>query len=149
METSVLPFTIILGILWFLVYWILGGVFFAVIAIMRLGRIRKARFSCLFSLLALICGVGASVIGLQYSESAVEECMAKAVNKAETVSAVFGCGFIGVFGSFLLGAAVLTILGFFLMAISKSKTKPWLILDQDDEGIEETESISETQSKFF
>ncbi|PJA45292.1 hypothetical protein CO174_03860 [Candidatus Uhrbacteria bacterium CG_4_9_14_3_um_filter_50_9] len=149
METGVLPFTIVLGILWFLVYWVLGGVFFALIAIMRLGRLRKVRFSCLFSILALMCGVGASVIGLTYSETAVEECMLRAVNKAETVSAVFGCGFIGVFGAFLMGAAVLTIGGFLIMTISKSKTKPWIVLDQEDEGIEEQDLETQEKSKFF
>jgi len=148
MDISFSSFSAFLAILWFLVYWILGGVFFAVITILRLGRIHKVRFSCLFSILAFVCGFGASVIGLSYSHNAVDTCLMEATSRAESVTAIFGCGFAGVFGAFLLGAAVLTLGGFIIMALSKSHTKPWLVLKDEEEEAEQEEE-GENPSQFF
>src|SRR3990167_9163867 len=110
----------LLATFWFLVYWVLGGVFFALVTLWRLGRVRKVRFSCLFSLWALACGIGASWYGVRYSERAITECLALAANKAESITAIFGCGFVGIFGAFVLGLAALVLGGLFLIAISTS-----------------------------
>ena len=150
MDAQITSFFIILSILWFLMYWVLGGVFFAVITIIRLGRLRKLRFSCLFSLLALIVGVASAYFGINGSEDAVEDCLADAVSRAEQVTAVFGCGFASILGAFLLGAFVLTIGGFIIMLLSKSKTKPWITLEPEMDGPESQEpSHMEGGSKFF
>jgi hypothetical protein len=133
MDSELTSLVILLSIFWFLIYWVLGGVFFAVIAVLRLGRIRMVRFSCLFTLLALLLGVGAAYGGIRQSREAVLVCLKDATTNAETVMAVFGCGFASIFGVFLMGAALLTIGGFLIMAISKSKTKPWIILDEPEE----------------
>ncbi len=91
METGLTSFAIFLGILWFLVYWILGGVFFAIIAILKLGRVRKVRFSCLFSLLALVVGFSASWFGISYASDSIESCTLQAVTRAESIISIFGC----------------------------------------------------------
>ena len=129
-------FTALLGFLWFIVYWIFGGVFFAVMAILRLGRVRKVRFSCLFSLLALVVGVASAFLGVSFGQSSIRDCLVEAGNKAEAITAIFGCGFAGIFGVFLLGAAVIVLGGFVLMSISTSKTKPWIIFEEDDEQVQ-------------
>mgnify|MGYP001594022593 CR=1 FL=1 len=155
MDPQLTSFFIVLAIIWFLLYWVLGGVFFAVIAIMRLGRVRTVRFSCLFTLLALCLGAGASYLGLSRARDVVSACLADATTKAETIAAIFGCGFANILSSFLLGAAVLTIGGFILMSISKSKSKPWIILDQpDEEAVASEIKLQEDKpsvpaSKFF
>ncbi|PJE76920.1 hypothetical protein COV05_01850 [Candidatus Uhrbacteria bacterium CG10_big_fil_rev_8_21_14_0_10_48_16] len=154
MDAEMMSFLILLSILWFLLYWILGGVFFAVVTVMKLGRLRKVRFSCLFSLLSLVLGIGTAYVGMRQSELAVRDCLGQASGNAEMVTAVFGCGFAGIFGTFLLGAVLLTIGGFLIMAISKSKTKPWIILDPEDqpeEGISQYKGGSDTSSnsRFF
>ena len=150
MNLEVSSLLVFLSLLWFFVYWILGGVFFAVITIARLGRLRKVRFSCLFTVLALACGIGAAYVGLDYSKEAVSECLADAENKVETIAALFGCGFAGVLGAFLLGAALLTLGGFILMAISRVKSKPWIDFDPNDEGAQEVQGVSDdSESKFF
>lgn len=132
-----------LAAFWFLLYWVLGGVFFAVVAILRLGRVRKVRFSCLFSLFSIIIALGASWFGLRMSNQGISDCLATAETAPELATAIFGCGFAGVLGAFLLGAAALMIGGFILMAISKSKTKPWINLG--DEG----EEVACSQEGFF
>ena len=152
MDPQIVPFITTLSILWFLVYWILGGVFFAIITVIRLGRIRKVRFSCLFSILSLFLGVSAAYLGMKYSQGAIQICLIDATTKAETVSAIFGCGFAGIFGTFLLGAFVLTIGGFIIMVLSKSKTKPWIVLESQEETfLSETskEADSKKKSNFF
>lgn len=137
MDPQLTSFFIVLAILWFLLYWILGGVLFAAVAIMRLGRIRTVRFSCLFTLLALVVGVGASYLGLSRAQGVVSACLSQATSKAETVAAIFGCGFANIVSWFLLGACVLTIGGFIIMAVSKSKSKPWIVLEEPtDEAVE-------------
>ena len=141
-----------LSIFWFVVYWILGGVFFAVMAIFRLGRVRKVRFSCLFSLLALVCGIGAAQFGMKYATEAIEACQIQATGKAQQFVAMIGCGFTGIMGSFLVGAVVLTVIGFVIMELSKSKTRPWISLDQQEEKEEEEAPHvlrKSKQSKYF
>lgn len=133
MDQDLLLFTVILGFLWFLAYWILGGVFFSLVALLRLGRVRKVRFSCLFSILAFFTGATTAFYGVRFGQGSIQQCLVDAETKAEVITAIFGCGFAGIFGVFLIGAAVLVLGGFFLMSISKSQTKPWIILDEEEE----------------
>jgi len=142
-------FAVFLSILWFLVYWILGGVFFAVISLLRLGRVRKLRFSCLFSLWVLVIGIGAAFKGIEFSQEQVKECLADATNRAQIVTAVFGCGFSGVFGAFLIGAIAVTLGGFIIFAISRTKSRPWIVLGQEGEDEIEEEEKEEGASKYF
>lgn len=127
-HSGLIPFFILLSTLWFFVYWIFGGVLFALITIIKLGRVRKVRFSCLFTVWALICAPIAAWVGLVLADESVRTCLASAQNKAESITALFGCGFAGVLGSFLLGALVLVLGGFAILSISKTKTKPWIDL---------------------
>ena len=150
MEPELFSFLVVLSIIWFVVYWVLGGVFFALVAVVRLGRIRKVRFSCLFSLLSLVLGVLVAYIGVGQSKEAVSVCLAQSTSKAEFITSLFGCGFAGIFGMFLLGAVVLTIGGFLIMALSKSKTKPWIVFEHEQQN--QTQSSQEethSSSKFF
>ncbi|MBI4435271.1 hypothetical protein HY630_01230 [Candidatus Uhrbacteria bacterium] len=132
MDAELTSFFIVLSIIWFLVYWVLGGVFFAIVTVMRLGRLRKVRFSCLFTILSLVLGVGAAYTGMRGARSAVSDCLGDAVTNAENMTAVFGCGAASIFGMFLLGALVLTAGGFLIMLVSKSKAKPWIVLDLEE-----------------
>ncbi|OGL61698.1 hypothetical protein A3C09_03470 [Candidatus Uhrbacteria bacterium RIFCSPHIGHO2_02_FULL_47_44] len=161
MDVGLQSFITFLSILWFFVYWILGGVFFAVMAILRLGRVRKVRFSCLFTIFAAACAFGAAYFGVQSAESAIRSCVVEATSNVQQKVAVIGCGFGGIMGAFFVGALALTLIGFIIMAISKSKAKPWIILDQDEREaheasvLEEQVSVSDAsgvpgnKSKFF
>ena len=147
MDGELISFLVVLSLVWFLIYWVLGGVFFAVVTLVRLGRLRKVRFSCLFSLLALGLGIGTAIVGVRGSQEAVSECLMDATTSAEKVTAVFGCGFASIFGTFLLGAFLLTIGGFFIMTISRSKTKPWITFEPIEEG-EEIESVAGEEDEY-
>lgn len=160
MDVGLQSMIVFLTILWFFLYWILGGVFFAVMAILRLGRIRKVRFSCLFTILAAFCAYGASYAGVSTAKSAILSCVVDATSTMQKKVAIIGCGFSGIMSMFLFGALVLTLLGFLIMAISKSKAKPWIILDQEEREAREAQvgeqgSVSDAavvpgnKSKFF
>ena len=84
---SFVSFTLFLGFLWFLFYWILGGVLFALVAILRLGRVRKVRFSCLFSFWSLLCGAGAAWGGVKLAQDSITSCYLLAQTKAEVLTA--------------------------------------------------------------
>ncbi|MBI4256887.1 hypothetical protein HY626_02420 [Candidatus Uhrbacteria bacterium] len=152
MDAELTSMFIVLSILWFLIYWVLGGVFFAVVTMVRLGRLRKVRFSCLFTILSLVVGVGVAYSGIKGSQEAVNGCLAEAVTNAQKMIAVFGCGAASIFGMFLLGALLLTIGGFLIMAISKSKSQPWIVLDHDemhDQTAQTPPDDTTPKSQFF
>ncbi len=154
MDFALNSFATFLTILWFFVYWILGGVFFAAVALLRLGRVRKVRFSCLFTLWVFAVAMGAAFKGLEYSRDAIGECIAKVATRAEMVTAIFGCGFTGVLGAFLIGALAVTVGGFLIFAISRTRSKPWIVLEDEEalpEGQEQKAEgeAGESPSKFF
>lgn len=149
MDAELTSFFIIFSILWFVIYWVLGGVFFAVVTMVRLGRLRKVRFSCLFSILSFVVGIGVAYSGIKGSQEAVSDCLSQAVTNAEKMTAVLGCGAASIFGTFLLGALVLTIGGFLIMAISKSKSQPWIVLDHDEMHEQPPKDDSTPKSQFF
>jgi len=127
-------FATFLSILWFLVYWILGGVFFSVVALTRWGRLHRVTFSCLFTLLSLACGIGAAWGGLRVAEREIDACLAQATTRAEAITAIFGCGFVGIFSVFMIGAGVLVVGGFLFMALASSKTEPWVRAEDEEEA---------------
>ncbi len=161
MDAGLQSFIVFLAILWFFVYWILGGVFFAVMAVLRLGRLRKVRFSCLFTVVAAGSAVGAAYFGVQSAKFEIQSCAVRALSAVQTKVAIIGCGFAGIMEAFLVGAFVLMVFGFFIMSISKSKAKPWIILDNDEQEphdvdvLDEHVSVSDAsvvpgqKSKFF
>ncbi len=151
MDFALNSFATFLTILWFLVYWILGGVFFAAVALLRLGRVRKVRFSCLFTIWVFVIAMGAAFKGLQYSEDAIAECVAKVSTRAEMVSAIFGCGFAGVLGAFFVGAVAVTVGGFLIFAISRTRSKPWIVLEGEEAAPEQNINgeVEEPSSKYF
>jgi hypothetical protein len=69
MKTDPQTITWMLFVGWFIVYWIIGGVFFALVAATRFMNMRKARFSCLFTLGSLLAAYGAASMGILLSKA--------------------------------------------------------------------------------
>ena len=61
---------------WFVVYWILGGVVFAIIAATRFIHTRKAVFSCVFTGGSVFAAYGAAVLGLMLARPNGARCSA-------------------------------------------------------------------------
>lgn len=124
-------------LIWFPIYWIVGGVFFAVYSLTHASKIRKARFSCLFTLACLIVAYGAAQTGLRHGHAAIDECLVKAQDHFEALAAVFACGAISIFAAAGGGLVVLLAIGFILHYISRAKNQSWV--DSDAEIQEEVE----------
>ncbi len=101
--------------IWFLMYWILGGVFFAALGLWQFRRVRHVRFSCLYTLFALIVAVVASRVGLRFGHEAIAMCLLDAKTYVKTLTAMVGCGFSSLFMTFIIGIAALLLGGGLLM----------------------------------
>ncbi len=122
----VAPHIVELSIILFLVYWLVGGVFFAIIALFRASKIRKAQFSCLFTLTSLACAVAASIAGTQLGGRAIHQCLRQADGYFSSLAAVISCGVLPLTFSALIGMLVLIIAGLFFLLISRSRNQSWV-----------------------
>ncbi|MBI2484690.1 hypothetical protein HYW18_00875 [Candidatus Uhrbacteria bacterium] len=119
--TSDLSYLLILAVLWFLFYWVLGGAFFAVMSVFRLGRLKKARFSCLFTLFTAASAFGAAYFGLRWANESSRECISLAQSNLEGFVGFFGCSLVSLTMSFLAGALAVIVLGWLAMGLSSLK----------------------------
>lgn len=117
----------ILTFLWFLFYWVFGGVFFALLTLLRLMPIRKVRFSCLFTLAAAGCAFGAAVTGARWAEASLAPCLSEArLAATDGFLASFGCGFFSILAGAAVWLLVLIVVGFLFLAVSRLKKRSWL-----------------------
>ncbi|HBP00060.1 MAG: hypothetical protein UU48_C0003G0008 [Candidatus Uhrbacteria bacterium GW2011_GWF2_41_16] len=132
---------IFLSFFLFLFYWVFGGVFFAVVALLRLMRLRKARFSCFFTLLAGVCGVGAAYTGLRWAESSAIQCLYEkdVTREMEVFFMTVGCSFFRVLAATVLWSAVLVGCGFLCMIACRSKDRTWLTELTEDSSAQDEE----------
>ncbi len=129
-----LEITIIITAFWFPIYWIFGGVIFATLAFFRVTKLRKVRFSCLFSLLSLACAIGAAYFGMQFGHDQINSCLNKTTGFVDSLSAVIGCGIISIFLAGAIGFVVLILLGLLIMFICRAANQSWI--DSDEEAKE-------------
>ena len=115
-----------LALFWFLIYWIGGGVLFSILALFRSSKLRKTRFSCLFTLLAAGCGYGAAHLGMRMGEKQIDACLVEATGLLEAFAAMIGCGIFQMMFSGIAFGIVLFVFGLFFMLISRSKKQSWV-----------------------
>ncbi len=126
-------------------YWILGGAFFALVSVFRLGRLRKLRFSCLFSLFSLASALAAAWMGMRYAEVSSSECLNISRTNVEGFVGFFGCSLVALTLAFLGGAVAVILLGAISMRLSSSR----LILPGKEQRCErERVSASRGDSPF-
>lgn len=115
-----------LSMILFFVYWIVGGVFFAIITLFRTSKIRKAQFSCLFTLTSLACAIAASLAGTQIGGRAIRRCLIQTDGYFDSLAAVISCGVLPLTFSALIGLLALIIVGIFFLLISRSRNQSWV-----------------------
>jgi hypothetical protein len=116
---------ITLSIFWFILFWLVGGVAFAIVALLRVIKLRNTRFSCLFTLACAGAAFGAAWSGLTLGESSIGECLSHNDSFFDQLISVFGCGVLEISFSALLWFFGLIVAGFFLMLISRGAPKAW------------------------
>ena len=99
---------------------------FAVISLLRTTKIKKTRFSCLFTLLCVGCAYGAAHTGLIMGNEDITFCLEKADGFIESFSAVIACG---VFSMIAAGGAwfvLLLAIGALFLLLSRAKNQSWI-----------------------
>ncbi len=123
-------FFVPLVIAWFLLYWILGGVLFSIIAFVFVHRIRRARFGCLFSFATIGVAVIAAWTGMAFAAHDLQSCELSASVTAtaalETWIQQFACGIIPLTLAFLIGFVPLLILGLIFLSLSRRTDLSWI-----------------------
>ncbi|MEK7530171.1 MAG: hypothetical protein AAB570_04600 [Patescibacteria group bacterium] len=115
---------VILTILWFLVYWIFGGIVFMIIGLVRPGRMRRVRFSCLYTLIAALTGYGAARLGVYWAAQASGTL--PDTTSVEDVAFLLGSlEFVGILLGLAVGFAVVFIAGWIIMLLSRSYEPTW------------------------
>lgn len=125
---------VLLAVVWSILYWLLGGVLFSIIALLKVGRIRRARFGCLFSSASVGAGVLAAWAGLRLAAPAIAQCPLSEPDRWSRWVEQFACGIIGIVGSFFGGFLLLMLIGFVLLLLSKSTSKSWIENGHSKEG---------------
>ena len=115
---------LILTLLWFLVYWIFGGVIFSIISLLRPGKMKRVRFSCMYSLLSLLAGYVAARLGTFWATQATGAAPT-AETVGEAVVVIGGLGFVGILLGLMSGFVISFIGGWIIMAISRSQEASW------------------------
>ena len=138
-----LSFFLPLVIAWFLLYWVLGGVVFSLLALIRVHRIRRVRFGCLFTFTA----IGVAAIGawgsIRMADGALLACELPAPStfaaSLEAWIQLFACGIVPFSVVFVGGFVLLLFVGFILLALSKRNELTWVepTLQEDDLETEE------------
>ncbi len=114
-----------LTIFWFILFWLVGGVIFAIIALARVIRLRKTRFSCLFTLACAGAAYGAAWSGLTLGENSIAECLQHNDSFVDQLVSVYGCGVLEISFSAALWFVGLVATGFLLLLISRGAYKSW------------------------
>ena len=107
-------------VLWFIVYWILGGVFFAIVSATRFMNTRKALFSCLFTAGSVAAAYGASVTGLILAGmDRSARCPVPVVGSSKTFLGVLTCNYSAILVSGGLFFAILLTGGMVALLVSR------------------------------
>lgn len=124
----------IIALFWFILYWVFGGVVFASIAILRVIKLRRARFSCFFTLASLVCAFGAAYSGTLYAERAIYTCLEEAEDVFDRLASVVACGILEQVAAGTAWFGILIAAGLFLFFISRASNQSWI--DSDEDGTE-------------
>lgn len=127
MQNEPVAFLLVLALLWFVVFWIVGGVIFAVIGLVRFLRLNKNRFSCLFTILSAATALGAAWMGLLAAHTNTPSaCLAGARTTFITdfIPSLFTCASQEVLSAAALWFLFLLGAGIILLFISRAPERP-------------------------
>ena len=117
--TGPLQAIILLTLMWFVIYWMLGGVMFAVVALVKFMRINKAQFSCLFAVSSGIAAYAAAWMGVAAAQNTSLACIAKIKTAYLIIPGLFRCASREVIATGILWFILLMATGIIIMFISR------------------------------
>ncbi len=131
-------YSLVITAFWFPIYWIFGGVFFATVTFLKVIKLRKVRFSCLFTLSSLATAFAASYLGMRIGAGEINVCLESASGFLDRISAIIGCGILSLFLSGAIGFIVLIGIGLIILVISRAANQSWI---DSDEGVREKTNL--------
>ena len=124
---QILPHIFLIAAFWAVLYWIVGGVIFAIVAIFQLEKIRRARFSCLFSLASAFCGFGAAYSGAYFAQSSIQLCLEQDAGEMfGRLSSVIACGILEQAAAGFIWFLILFGLGLLALVASRAQNQSWM-----------------------
>ena len=120
-----IPATVTLAVFLFLIFWMLAGVLFAVIAFSQSLRVEKARFGCFFTLAAAGAAYGAAWSGLYVGADSVKGCVEHTRTVWERLFLIYGCAVLEISFAALVWFLALLIAGVCLLLLSRTAGKSW------------------------
>ena len=124
MEASPALITLAFTLLWFVLYWLLAGVLFAIVGLVRFMRINTARFSCLFTVFSFASAYGAAWTGYVAASRQSPRCLADIQATYEAIPGLFRCAPTIMISNGVLWFIVLLALGIGLMFVSRLPDRP-------------------------
>jgi hypothetical protein len=120
---------ILLTLLWFVLFWIIGGVIFATIGLVRFLRVNKNRFSCLFTFFSLAAAFGAAWTGIAATNMpGPHACLVRQgldhLPLTQILPSLFNCSYNEVLSAAGLWFLFLLAVGIILLLISRTPEKP-------------------------
>lgn len=125
--------SVIIALVLFLAYWIVGGAILASVSAIRNMRIHKAQFGCLFSLSALILAIGATYSGFSFAEEQIATCVADAANLTDSVAGFIGCSVLSISITGIAGFLLHLFIGLVFLLLSRSFNQSF----SDEESLED------------
>lgn len=129
MNPQALSLLVILTILWFVAFWIIGGIIFAIVGLVSFLRLNKNRFSCLFTIFSGLAAFGGAWMGLLAAHSAHPfMCLPKGIPKNFGITAsfpnLFSCAYQEVLSAAGLWFLFLLAAGIILLFVSRTPEHP-------------------------
>jgi hypothetical protein len=109
-----------MGAFAFLAYWVFGGVVFSVLSLLRPGKLRRVRFSCLYTLFSGAVGYGSALLAWRLLERSVGPLHAS-LPVSDTLARVGGTGILSLLFSFLVGLVAVFTGGWIIFLLSRTR----------------------------
>lgn len=127
LHTPFMPssFLISLSAFAFLAYWVFGGVVFSVLSLLRPGKLRRVRFSCLYTLFSGASGYGSAYLAWKLLERSAGAMQTTAPLHV-TLERIGGMGILSIIFAFLIGLCVVFVGGWIIFILSRTHELSWL-----------------------
>src|SRR5688572_25702387 len=136
---DILPHIFVIAFFWFVIYWVMGGVFFGAIAIVRVIKLRRARFSCLFTLASALCAFGAAYTGTFYAHENIRACIKEANDVFGKLASVIACGILEQVSAGFIWFLILIGVGLLFFVLCRASNQSWM--DSEDDGRDELDIL--------
>jgi hypothetical protein len=119
MQASPFMVTLVLTLMWFATYWLIGGVGFAIVGYAQFMRINMLRFSCLFTFISVATAYAAAWGSLSGVNQQSPRCLDDVVYAYQVIPEIFQCAPRLAIGNGVMWFVILLAMGVLSLLISR------------------------------